>query len=256
MTVEAGRPEISVYWVPGCSSCLKLKEFVEERGLVFESLNLLEREDAVQELEVAGFRGAAILRKGDAFVRGQNLDEVAALLGVDRHHRRLANSVLVERWEELLACARAVIAWFPEDVLDRRAVLVRDRPIRDLCTHVFQVPDTFLRRVEGSLAADGERAALGAPVDHVETKDELLAFVDAILARFRSWRVEGGEAELPERMLTYYGEQPIGQVLERGTWHTAQHARQLDTIAAGLGAEFQIPLSLYEGLPMPGRLWA
>ena len=38
-------PEISeiplkVYWQPGCSSCLKAKEFLIEHGIEFQSINL------------------------------------------------------------------------------------------------------------------------------------------------------------------------------------------------------------------------
>jgi arsenate reductase-like glutaredoxin family protein len=29
--------EISVYWTPGCSSCVKVKEFLTQNGVPFES---------------------------------------------------------------------------------------------------------------------------------------------------------------------------------------------------------------------------
>ena len=251
-----GRPEVSIYWAPGCSSCLRLKEFVERHNIEFESLNLIEREDARAELESVGLRGAAILRKGRHFIRGQNLDEVAELLGVVRNHTKLSHAELVERWGEILELAKTIVAWFPEDQLARRAILVRERPIKDLCTHIFQIPATFLGRLEGSLRPDEERASLTHAKEDIRTRDDLLSYVDGIVRRYQEWRAQGGEIAIPERMDTYYGDQTSAQVLERGVWHSAQHARQLDTIAAGLGAEFQIPTGLYEGLPMPERLWA
>jgi hypothetical protein len=57
MESSGTRPEISVFWSPGCSSCLKLKEFVEDQGLPFESVNLLETPDAMDEVRAAGLRG-------------------------------------------------------------------------------------------------------------------------------------------------------------------------------------------------------
>ena len=43
----AGTPEnlkfsLKVYWQPGCSSCLKTKEFLLDNGVPFESINVLE----------------------------------------------------------------------------------------------------------------------------------------------------------------------------------------------------------------------
>jgi arsenate reductase-like glutaredoxin family protein len=33
---------ITVYWQPGCTSCLKTKEFLRSHGVVFESVNVRE----------------------------------------------------------------------------------------------------------------------------------------------------------------------------------------------------------------------
>jgi hypothetical protein len=57
-------------------------------------------------------------------------------------------------------------------------------------------------------------------------------------------------------MTTYWGDRPVGQVVERSAWHSAQHARQIDMIAASLGNKLVIPAHLYDGLPMPRQLWA
>src|SRR5690606_4512263 len=34
------KPAIKVYWAPGCSSCLRTKEFLTKRGIAFESVNV------------------------------------------------------------------------------------------------------------------------------------------------------------------------------------------------------------------------
>lgn len=31
---------IKVFWQPGCSSCLRTKEFLQKNGVVFESVNV------------------------------------------------------------------------------------------------------------------------------------------------------------------------------------------------------------------------
>ena len=35
---------LKVYWQPGCSSCLKTKEFLIANGMEFDSINVLEDE--------------------------------------------------------------------------------------------------------------------------------------------------------------------------------------------------------------------
>jgi len=251
-SAPASRPEVSIYWKPGCSSCLKLKEFVEDLGIPFESVNMSEQPERMEEITAAGFRGVPIVRRGDTYSYAQSLDDVAALLGVSRSRHRLPQDTLIERWEQILNAARAVVQSFSEDMLTRPAIIMRDRPIKDLCSHVFQIPEAFMKTVDDGIADTRELTTARA---EIVTRDQLLAYVDAALERYREWRRLGRDRAIPERLTTFYGNQPSSLVLERAVWHSAQHARQLDVIAAGSGAEYQIPPALYEGLPMPKRLW-
>ena len=58
-------------------------------------------------------------------------------------------------------------------------------------------------------------------------------------------------------MPTYYGIQPLSDVLERSTWHSAQHARQLVAVLERFGIAADRPLTEAElaGLPLPAGLW-
>jgi hypothetical protein len=49
----------------------------------------------------------------------------------------------------------------------------------------------------------------------------------------------------------------LHQLLERSTWHPAQHARQLMAVLEGFGIAPDGPLSAEDlaGLPLPERLW-
>ena len=42
--------EYRVYWQPGCSSCLKAKEFLARRGIPYHSINVHAVPSAQQEL--------------------------------------------------------------------------------------------------------------------------------------------------------------------------------------------------------------
>jgi hypothetical protein len=56
---------------------------------------------------------------------------------------------------------------------------------------------------------------------------------------------------------TYYGERSLHELLERCTWHSAQHARQIIAVLERLGIEPDRRLTAadYAGLPMPAGLW-
>jgi hypothetical protein len=56
---------------------------------------------------------------------------------------------------------------------------------------------------------------------------------------------------------TYYGAQPGSELLERTTWHAAQHVRQLHAFLERMGVTPDAPLGPadLEGLPLPSSVW-
>jgi glutaredoxin len=250
-----GRPEISVYWSPGCSMCLNTKEFLEKRGVPYESVNCVESPVAREELAAVGLRGLPVVRKGKRFSYVQSLDVVAEFLDLPRGDRRLpAKDELIERWETILELARPIVTGFTDEELARRATKAKPRTVFVLSSHVYQIPEVFVRIIDEGLVEYEDLQ--NKPRADILTRDDLLAFIDQTMTTFQDWRERSGAAAIPETVLTYYGEQPSYRVLERAVWHSAQHVRQLDTVAAGLGGEFRVPHELYQDLPMPERLWA
>ena len=73
---------IKAYWQPGCTSCLRMKEFLTKHGVPFVSVNVLEDKDAFAELATLGIRSVPIIR------RGQRLGERPGLArrGARRRH--------------------------------------------------------------------------------------------------------------------------------------------------------------------------
>jgi glutaredoxin len=55
---------IKAYWQPGCTSCLRMKEFLIRHGVAFVSVNVLEDKDAFAELAALGIRSVPIVRRG------------------------------------------------------------------------------------------------------------------------------------------------------------------------------------------------
>jgi hypothetical protein len=56
---------------------------------------------------------------------------------------------------------------------------------------------------------------------------------------------------------TYWGPQSLHEVLERTTWHSCQHVRQVMMILETLGIPPDHPLTQADlaGLPLPEKVW-
>lgn len=253
------RPDVSVYWRPGCSSCLKVKEFVEDTGIEFESVNVAATDERnvellVAEVTEAGLRSIPVVRKGKRFVYAQSLDDVAELLGVTRNHTRLPDAALFERWRRVLVVGRGIVAKFPEDELKRRVIPDRDRSVKDIAVHVSQIVHAYLRQIDEGVTDIKPIQAYVDPA--IVTGRDVLAFMEHREGELAAWVNAGKPSAIAARIPTFYGEQEAGQVLERAVWHCSQHVRQLDIVAAGrLGAELDVLAGLFDNLPLPRRLW-
>src|SRR3954469_25389611 len=71
---------IKLYWKPGCSSCLRTKEFLTKQGIEFESVNALAVPGALDELKRLGARGLPVITLGDKFTLCQSFKDVLAFL--------------------------------------------------------------------------------------------------------------------------------------------------------------------------------
>src|SRR3546814_11843579 len=65
VSTETKNTEIRVYWQPGCTSCLRTKEFLSSHGIPFVSRNVLADENAFAELSRFGLRQVPIVTLGD-----------------------------------------------------------------------------------------------------------------------------------------------------------------------------------------------
>ena len=166
------RPPIRVYWQPGCTSCLRVKELLGAAGVPFESINVHAEPGAVAELAALGVRAVPVVARGDAYVLGQDLDEVARFVGIDARRERLEAGVLVARLIALLDTVAHHAGQLPPDSLGER-LPGRERTHLDLPYHVAQVAvglldaalgraltfEHFERRPPAGIATAGEVAS-------------------------------------------------------------------------------------------------
>jgi hypothetical protein len=78
-----------------------------------------------------------------------------------------------------------------------------------------------------------------------------------VRGRLAGWFEGAGSGEYARVIDVYYGPQSGHDLLERTTWHAAQHLRQLYALAGEVGVRPPRPLPTtdFEGLPLPMSLW-
>jgi uncharacterized damage-inducible protein DinB len=210
----------------------------------------------MDELRAMGVRTVPVVARGRDYVFAQALEDVSRFIGREFHANRLPPGVLIEKWLRVLAAAQRHVLQIPRERLAERATPGRDRSIRELAYHVYQIPEVFLEAVENGkedLAA-GYNALPPADVKSVE---HIRAYGEKVSARLRAWWASLPDKSCRQTVKTYYGVRPLHELLERCTWHSAQHARQIIALLEGFGIAADTPLTgeNYAGLPMPAGLW-
>ena len=113
------RPPLKVYWQPGCSSCLKVKEFLLANGQQLESVNVLADETGFKELARLGLRLVPIVARGDDWANGAVFRDVARVAGFAYGgHEMLPPAVMIERLDGILRAVCRHVAQIPEAELD------------------------------------------------------------------------------------------------------------------------------------------
>jgi glutaredoxin/uncharacterized damage-inducible protein DinB len=249
-------PGLKVYWRPGCSSCVKVKEYLTQQGVAFESIDVAARPEAMKDLLAFGVKTVPVVARGGEFVFAQALEDVSRFVGKKFASKRLPPQELVDKWLTVLRAAQRHVQQLPVTRLAERAVHSRDRSIRDLAYHVYQVPDAFLQAVENGLE-DLTTTYNAPPPAHVVSTKDVQRYGEGVTTRIERWWSQLPDKSCRQTVKTYYGERSLHELLERCTWHSAQHARQIASVLERLQIKPDGPLAAkdYAGLPMPQGLW-
>jgi len=244
---------IAVYWKPGCTSCLRVRQFLTDHDVSFASHNILADADALARLNAQGIQSVPVVTRGADFVFAQELDDVARFLGLPLRGARLGPDILGQRIMQLLDTAIVMAGRLPPAAL-ATPIKGRDRSYADIAYHIGQVAVACLDAARGGeLTAQHFERKAPAPIS---SSDPIIASLTDVRADFRGWW-SATHADLPPLVNTYYGRQPIHQVLERTAWHMAQHSRQLQHILGEIGVAGGpwLTSAVLEGLPLPREVW-
>jgi hypothetical protein len=204
-------------------------------------------------------RNVPVVAKGENYVFGQNLEDVAEFVGLQgTGHKPLPPEELAARWVGILRTGQSVIRQIPDEKMNENVIPNRQRSIRLLAHHVFRIGEAFLESAQGGVEYAIQHANVPPKDGTFMTGKEIARYGEEVTARLEKWWTGLADKSGRQTMSTYYGPQALHMVLERSTWHSAQHVRQLAHI---LEDRFKVkpekPLKPEQlaGLPLPERLF-
>ena len=248
--------KVKVFWQPGCTSCLRTKEFLTRQGVDYESINVHGNAEAMEELRKLGARSVPIVARGDKFVFAQTLTDVIKFLDLNiKQQERLGPAALIAKAELILPAAARYIRQIPAPELDT-PFRNRNRPKRVLAYHIFRIVEGFLETMADGKQLTYERIMEGAP-PAVATGEDIARYGEEVLRKLQAWWKANPDKACTGIVDTYFGQHPLHVVLERSVWHPAQHTRQLMLILETLGIRPDRPLTAEDlaGLPLPEKAW-
>jgi len=218
-------------------------------------VNVDEVPDANDELKRLGVPRVPAVAVGDKVVHGWNPAAYAALVGVDYTPVvTLSPAVLARRLDTILAAAEAVMRALPESRMEWTPP-ERNRPLADLGYHVFRLSLGFVEGVDRATFPETVHTETAPP--DLRTGEAIARYGALVRARLSGWFAGAGADEFERIVETYWGPVIAHDLLERTTWHAAQHVRQLYILTARINIAPPVPepTSAYEGLPMPAAIW-
>ena len=257
MAQATAEPAIKAYWQPGCTSCLRMKEFLTRHGVPFVSVNVLADKAAFAELAELGIRSVPIVRRGKDWANGQVLKDVARVAGIKwGGANMLPVPELVSRLVTIQQAAQRLFAQIPDDKLGQQ-LPNRPRSYAQLAYHIFNIADAFLEHeVQGLPLKEG--AYNRVPPPEMKTKEQILDYGRNVLSGIETWwHGPGQTANFDTNASVYYGNVTLHDYLERTTWHSGQHVRQMMMVLGMLGIAPDRPVGkeTFDGLPMPDKVW-
>jgi glutaredoxin len=241
--------DVVAYWLPGCSSCLRMKEFLDRAGIAYSPINVESDPAAQQRLGALGLP-APVVCVGDECVSGVDLAVVADAVGFPYDPPNILSSEeLVARYNAILDAGCRYIAQMPEEAFPHM-LPGRIREMVDVAAQVV----TVMRAFVGAFNHDRHTIDDYAVSPERRNREGLLIQAEETRQIVNDWwELDGFDDPLDRVVETYWGYPTLHEVMEREVWHTAQHTRQLMYVLEIFEVDVDGPLTeeLLRGLPLP-----
>ena len=202
------------------------------------------------ELTALGFCTVPVVALANDAVHGVDLHQVAQLVGFEYEAKAKLNpTALNSRQIAFLTWLNDAIDGMPAAVYEIK-VPGRERTVWNLVDHVCEISFVYHRVADRLTPFDAIAAA--AEVDAESTNETIHASLTLLRRRYaEEIHSYGADVE------TYFGTASLHYVLERCTWHTAQHLRQIHSLGSSVAAANIPPLdeALFTDLPLAKEVW-
>jgi glutaredoxin len=252
MTMAGVSNRIELYWMPGCSACLRAKEFLEASGLSYHAVNVDEETEVLERFRREDIQIPAVC-VGDKCVNAVHLGTIAEFLGIDyTAPEMLSPATLAERYRLINQALRRYAGQMTADTYTL-TLPNRSRLALELAAHAATLMRYFVAKYyDDSAAVDfiSVQPACASADDVIQAAAETLEMFD------RWWERDGFDDPFDGILSTYWGHRTMHEALEREVWHTAQHTRQIIYVLETAGITPERPLGAAElaGLPLPERV--
>ena len=255
--VTADPNTLRVFWAPGCSSCIKVKEHLKRLGVEFESINVVATPEAMEELSARGIRGVPVVSRGDKYAYAQSLAVVNEFIGVTEQLPTRQTAVIFEKWIALTKIAVSYIEACPQEELHADVLKERERPVGELAYHAFQIAQSFLYCMNTGERDWFERSSGPVNMEAALDKAQLLAFARSTAEELAQYWNGGATRFEDVPALFEGGLASTHEFLDRSSWHSAQHIRQVAAVLGRDGVTLTPAWSddFVQGLGVPQNLW-
>ena len=218
-------------------------------------IDVINTPGGMDQLLKLGVRKVPCVVVGECYTFAQNLNDVAVFLGIPLERAMLPPDRLIAKYREILTAGQRMVRQIPADRMDEPVIPNRPRTIRSFAGHIFRIAESFLLTCEGAEFTE-EIAQIQLPKDP-ESAAEIAAYGERVRERLAVWWETTADKACRKSLRTYYGPQTAHDLLERCTWHSAQHCRQLVIVLDRYGIKPDGPPTpeLLAGLPLPEGLW-
>jgi hypothetical protein len=199
-----------------------------------------------------------VLARGEQYIFCQNLEDVAEFVGVQGSgHTPLPPETLMAKWIIVLRAAQRYIEQIPDERFVERVIGNRDRSIRLMSHHIFRIAEAFLKTAIDDVEYRVNNANIPPEDGNCLTGAAIAAYGEEMIARVEAWWKVLKDKSCQQKIKTFYGTPPMHQLLERSTWHSAQHTRQLIAVLErfGIAPNGRLSADDLAGLPLPEGLW-
>ncbi|MEO8443263.1 MAG: DinB family protein [Betaproteobacteria bacterium] len=200
-----------------------------------------------------------VVARGDQFVFGQNLEDVAEFVGLQggTGHTPLPPEQLIGKWLNVLRAAQRFLRQMPDARLHELVIDNRPRSIRLMGHHVFRIGEAYLETAVDGVEYATQLANVPPTDGTFMTGEEIARYGDTVIERIEQWWDGLPDKSCQQKVKTFFGMQSLHLLYERSTWHSAQHTRQLAAVLQRFNITPDKPLTKDDlaGLPLPERLW-